>query len=80
MLESGLWPLALYTDRNTIFQTPRHAELVKTLGVLTLANLAAARKETSVRWIGVPARTVGRSDPAIDSPRRANGPWRCEDR
>jgi hypothetical protein len=44
-------PLALYTDKNTIFQTPRKAELVEKLGAPEPTNFAAALEELRIEWI-----------------------------
>jgi transposase len=44
-------PLALYTDKNTIFQTPRKAELVEKLGAPEPTNFAAALEELGIEWI-----------------------------
>jgi len=44
-------PLALYTDRNTIFQTPRSAEQIDHDGPPPPTHFAAALEELRVEWI-----------------------------
>jgi DNA-binding Lrp family transcriptional regulator len=44
-------PLALYTDKNTIFQTPRSAELVDRYGPPAPTHFAAALEELRIEWI-----------------------------
>ena len=44
-------PLALYTDKNTIFQTPRSAEWVEKYGPAPATDFAAALEELRIEWI-----------------------------
>jgi DNA-binding Lrp family transcriptional regulator len=44
-------PLALYTDKNTIFQTPRTAEKIERWGPAPATHFAAALEELSIEWI-----------------------------
>ena len=44
-------PLALYTDKNTIFQTPRSAELVDRYGPPPPTDFGAALEELRIEWI-----------------------------
>jgi Transposase and inactivated derivatives len=44
-------PLALYTDKNTIFQTPRSAELVERYGHPPPTDFGAALEELRIEWI-----------------------------
>jgi len=44
-------PLALYTDKNTIFQTPRSAELIDRYGPPEPTHFAAALEELRIEWI-----------------------------
>ena len=44
-------PLALYTDKNTIFQTPRSAEWVEKYGPPPATDFAAAIEELRIEWI-----------------------------
>lgn len=44
-------PLALYTDKNTIFQTPRTAEQIERWGTAPPTHFAAALDELSIEWI-----------------------------
>ena len=44
-------PLALYTDKNTIFQTPRSAELVDRYGPAPPTDFGAACEELRIEWI-----------------------------
>ena len=44
-------PLALYTDKNTIFQTPRSAELVDRYGAPPPTDFGAALEELRIEWI-----------------------------
>jgi DNA-binding Lrp family transcriptional regulator len=44
-------PLALYTDKNTIFQTPRSAEWVEQYGPPPPTDFAAALEELRIEWI-----------------------------
>jgi hypothetical protein len=44
-------PLALYTDKNTIFQTPRSAELIDRYGPPAPTHFGAAVEELRIEWI-----------------------------
>ncbi len=44
-------PLALYTDKNTIFQTPRSADAVEKYGPAPATDFAAALEELRIEWI-----------------------------
>ena len=44
-------PLALYTDKNTIFQTPRSAERIDRYGPPEPTHFAAALEELRIEWI-----------------------------
>jgi len=44
-------PLALYTDKNTIFQTPRTVEQIERWGTAPPTHFAAALDELSIEWI-----------------------------
>jgi len=44
-------PLALYTDKNTIFQTPRSAELIDRHGPPPPTHFGAALEELRIEWI-----------------------------
>jgi len=44
-------PLALYTDKNTIFQTPRSIEHIERWGTPAPTHFAAALEELSIEWI-----------------------------
>jgi hypothetical protein len=44
-------PLALYTDKNTIFQAPRWAELIDRYGPPAPTHFAAALEELRTEWI-----------------------------
>lgn len=44
-------PLALYTDKNTIFQTPRSAELIDRHGPPPPTDFGAALEELRIEWI-----------------------------
>lgn len=44
-------PLALYTDKNTIFLTPRTAEQIEQWGAAPPTHFAAALAELSIEWI-----------------------------
>ena len=44
-------PLALYTDKNTIFQTPRSVEKIERWGAPPPTHFAAALEELRIEWI-----------------------------
>jgi hypothetical protein len=44
-------PLALYTDKNSIFQTPRSAEQIDKDGPAPPTDYAAALEELRIEWI-----------------------------
>ena len=44
-------PLALYTDKNTIFQTPRSAELIDRYGPPPPTDFGTALEELRIEWI-----------------------------
>ena len=44
-------PLALYTDKNTIFQTPRSVEHIERWGTPAPTHFAAALEELGIEWI-----------------------------
>ena len=50
-LEQHGRPLALYTDKNTIFQTPRTAEQIQHWGPAAPTHFAAALEELRIEWI-----------------------------
>jgi hypothetical protein len=50
-LEQHGRPLALYTDKNTIFQTPRTAEQIERWGSAPPTHFAAALEELGIEWI-----------------------------